>query len=58
MTSDRRVDLVVTELAVIEPTSDGLVLREVAPDVSVEQVQSATEADLIIVDSVPEMAIA
>jgi len=58
MTSDRRIDLVVTELAVIEPTSDGLVLREVAPGASVEKVQSATGADLIIVDSVPEMAIA
>jgi len=58
MTSDRRIDLVVTELAVIEPTSDGLVLREVAPGASVEKVQSATGVDLIIVDSVPEMAIA
>jgi acetate CoA/acetoacetate CoA-transferase beta subunit len=31
LTSLRRVDLVVTELAVIEPTDDGLVLKEVAP---------------------------
>src|SRR5205809_6850435 len=37
-TSVRRVDLVVTELAVIEPTAQGLVLREAAPHVTVEQV--------------------
>ena len=31
LTALRRVDLVVTDLAVIEPTEDGLVLRELAP---------------------------
>jgi acetate CoA/acetoacetate CoA-transferase beta subunit len=32
LTSTRRVDLIVTEMAVIEPTDAGLVLREVAPE--------------------------
>ncbi len=53
----RRVDLLVTELAVIEPTEQGLVLREVAPGVTKEQVIAATEAALIVPDHVPEMAI-
>jgi len=42
---------------VIEPTEKGLVLREVAPGVTTEQVIAATEASLIIPDHVPEMAI-
>jgi 3-oxoacid CoA-transferase subunit B len=42
------VDYIVTELAVIEVTIDGLVLREVASDSSIEVVQSLTEATLIV----------
>ena len=42
------VDLIVTELAVIEVTPEGLVLREVAPAVTPEQVQAATEPRLRI----------
>jgi len=42
------VDLIVTELAVIEVTPEGLVLREVAPGVTPEQVQAATEPRLRI----------
>jgi acetate CoA/acetoacetate CoA-transferase beta subunit len=58
LTAVRRVDLVVTELAVIEPTSEGLVLREVAPGVSRDRVLAATEASLIVPPRVPEMPIA
>jgi acetate CoA/acetoacetate CoA-transferase beta subunit len=57
LTSVRRVDLVVTELAVIEPTSEGLVLKEVAPGVSRGRVLAATEASLIVPPRVPEMPI-
>ncbi len=42
------VDLIVTEMAVIEVTPQGLVLREVAPGVTPEQVQAATEPQLRI----------
>ena len=40
------VDLIVTELAVIQVTPTGLLLREVAPGVTPEEVQKLTEAKL------------
>ena len=40
------VDHIVTELAFIDVTSQGLVLREIAPDATIEQVQSLTEPKL------------
>ncbi|MGA3125254.1 MAG: 3-oxoacid CoA-transferase subunit B [Candidatus Korobacteraceae bacterium] len=57
LTSVRRVSLIVTEMAVLEPTEKGLVLREVAPGVTKEQVIAATEATLIIPDDVKVMPI-
>jgi acetate CoA/acetoacetate CoA-transferase beta subunit len=58
ITSTRPVSLVVTEMAVIEPSPEGLILRETAPGVTVDQVIAATEAKLNIPDKVPQMAIA
>jgi 3-oxoacid CoA-transferase B subunit len=55
LTAERCVDLVVTNLAVIQVTPEGLLLKEVAPGVSVEDVRAATEARLIVPDDVPEM---
>jgi len=49
------VDLIVTELAVIDVTEDGLVLREVAPYTTIEEVIERTEANLIIPEVVKEM---
>ena len=40
------VDLIVTDLGVIEVTPAGLVLKELAPDVTVAQVREATQAEL------------
>jgi acetate CoA/acetoacetate CoA-transferase beta subunit len=58
LTSLRRVSLVVTEMAVIEPTEEGLVLRETAPGVTVDQVANSTAARLIVPAEVPSMQVA
>jgi 3-oxoacid CoA-transferase subunit B len=42
------IDMIVTELAVIEVTRDGLMLREIAPHTSIEYVQSLTEPTLLV----------
>jgi len=42
------VSLILTDLAVIEVTLEGLLLREVAPGVSAKEVQAYTEPELII----------
>jgi 3-oxoacid CoA-transferase subunit B len=48
LTGVKVVNLIVTEMAVIEVTPEGLLLREVASDTTVEAVQHATGARLII----------
>jgi acetate CoA/acetoacetate CoA-transferase beta subunit len=55
LTSQRRVDLIVTELAVIEPSQHGLMLKELAPGVNLESVLSLTGTRLLIPDHVPHM---
>lgn len=57
LTSERRVDLIVTELAVLEPTPAGLILKELAPGVDVEAVQRVTDTRLIAPGQVPCMAL-
>jgi 3-oxoacid CoA-transferase subunit B len=42
------VNLIVTELAVIEVTPEGLLLREIASDTTIDKVKAATGADLIV----------
>ncbi len=49
------VKKVVTDLAVLEITGKGFRLLERAPGVSVEEIQSKTEGDLIIDGDIPEM---
>src|SRR5206468_8157066 len=47
LTGMKVVSTIVTELAVIEVTARGLVLKEIGSDASVEKVRAATGADLI-----------
>ena len=42
------VNLIVTELAVVEVTPKGLLLREIASDTTLDKVKAATGADLIV----------
>jgi 3-oxoacid CoA-transferase subunit B len=42
------VNRIITDLAVLDLTNDGLVLREVAPGVSVDDIRKATEPDVIV----------
>lgn len=51
------VKKIVTELAVMEVTPNGLVLLERAPGVSVDDIIKATEANLIVEGEIPEMSI-
>ena len=50
-----RVNLIVTDLAVIEVTSNGLVLKEVAPGWTPEEIQEQTEATLTVATDVREI---
>jgi acetate CoA/acetoacetate CoA-transferase beta subunit len=54
-TSLRPVTLIVTELAVIEPGPDGLVLRERAPGITVDAIRQATATELLVNGDIPEM---
>jgi acetate CoA/acetoacetate CoA-transferase beta subunit len=57
LTSVRPVDLVVTELAVIAFPEGRATLLETAPGVSAADVAKATEAELVVPERVPEMAL-
>jgi 3-oxoacid CoA-transferase subunit B len=48
LTGRRCVSLIVTEMAVIEVVREGLLLTEIAPDTTLEQVKAATAAPLIV----------
>lgn len=57
LTAAHEVDLIITEMCVIQVTPDGLALTEIAEGVTVEQVQAATQATLYICPDLKPMAI-
>ena len=56
-TAVKEVNMIVTELGVMEVTHQGLVLKEIAEGVTVEEVQSQTEATLIISEDLKIMEV-
>jgi 3-oxoacid CoA-transferase subunit B len=57
LTGKSCVQRVITDLAVIDVTSSGLMLRELAPGVSVQDVRAATEPALVEAHDLREMSI-
>jgi 3-oxoacid CoA-transferase subunit B len=56
LTGLKVVNMIVTELAVIDVTPRGLLVREIAVDTTIEKVRAATEADLIAAPEVGAFA--
>jgi 3-oxoacid CoA-transferase B subunit len=52
LTAVREADLIITDMAVIERTEEGLILKEIAPGLTIEDVVKNTEAELVIHNSV------
>lgn len=48
LTAAGEVDMIITEMGVMEITPEGIVLTEINPEFTIEQVQEATEARLIV----------
>ncbi|WP_422485949.1 3-oxoacid CoA-transferase subunit B [Gudongella sp. DL1XJH-153] len=57
LTAAGQVDFIVTEMGLMEVTEEGIVLKEINPEFTVEQVQEATEAKLIIADDLKDMQV-
>ena len=57
LTAKGQVNLIVTEMGVMEVTDKGIVLKEIYPEFTVEDVQAATEATLIIAPDLKPMEI-
>jgi 3-oxoacid CoA-transferase B subunit len=57
LTAKEGVNLIVTDMAVIEVTVQGLLLREIAPGETVETVQAATGAPLMVSETLGIMDI-
>ncbi len=57
LTAVKQANLIVTDLAVMEVTDEGLVLKERAPEVSITDIIERTNADLIIPDVIGTMPV-
>ncbi len=58
LTAVGAVHRIITDLAVLDVTPQGLALRERAPGVTVEEIQRKTEPTLIVEGNVPEIDVA
>jgi 3-oxoacid CoA-transferase B subunit len=55
LTSKKCVNIIITDISVIEVSEDGLILKEIAPGWTVEEIQALTEAKLIVANDLKEM---
>lgn len=55
LTAKEQVNLIITEMGVMKITPEGIVLKEIHPEFTTEQVQEATEATLIIAEDLKPM---
>ena len=58
LTAKGQVNMIITEMGVMEVTDKGLVLTEINEEFTVEEVQNATEAQLIISENLKPMEVA
>ena len=56
LTAAHQVNLIVTDMGVLEVTASGLLLKELAPGVTLEEIQACTEAELLIDETLVECA--
>lgn len=57
LTAKNQVNLIITEMGVMEITDEGLMLKEINPEFTIEDVKAATEAEIIIKDDLKKMEI-
>lgn len=55
LTAKHQVDMIITEMGVMKVTEQGIELLELNPEYSLIEIQAATEAELIISDSLKEL---
>ena len=55
LTAAHQVNLIITEMGVMEVTPEGLVLKEYNPEFTLEEIQAATEAELKIDENIKKM---
>ena len=55
LTAAGQVNMIITEMGVMDITPEGIVLKEINPEFTVEEVQAATEAQLIVAKDLKPM---
>lgn len=55
LTAEKAVNVIVTEMGVMDITPEGIVLREYNPEFTIEEIQAATGAKLIIPENIDKM---
>ncbi len=55
LTAAGQVNMIITEMGVMEVTPEGILLKEINPEFAVEEVQALTEAELIVAEDLIEM---